>query len=121
MALVLITHDLALVSGVADRIAIMYGGRIIETGPVGDVFRRPAHPYTRGLMTSVPGNARHAEDLHPIPGRPPDLLEALTSCAYAPRCDRAMPECSEEIPPDIEVVPGRASACFYATEEYGRD
>lgn len=118
MALILITHDLALVSGVADRLAVMYAGRIIESGPVGDVFRRPAHPYTRGLMQSVPGNARHAEDLRPIPGRPPDLIAAPTACSYAPRCDRAVDRCRESVPPQFSVAAGRKSACFFASEEY---
>jgi oligopeptide transport system ATP-binding protein len=118
MALVLITHDLALVSGSADRIGIMYGGRLVEAGTVPDVFHRPSHPYTRGLMHSVPGNARRAEDLHPIPGRPPDLVSLPPGCAYAPRCDRAEQRCVESVPPLVEVVPGRTSACFFAGEEY---
>lgn len=118
MGLVLITHDLALVSGVADRIGIMYGGRIVEQGPVGEVFARPAHPYTRGLMRSVPGNARRAEDLHPIPGRPPDLIDPPSGCAYAPRCDRAIDACNAEVPPPIQVAPGRSSRCLFADEEY---
>ncbi len=118
MALVLITHDLALVSDVADAIGIMYGGRIVESGPVRDVFARPAHPYTRGLMTSVPGNARRAEDLQPIPGRPPDLLAQPTACAFAPRCDRAIDRCHAELPSLAVVADGRTSACHLAHEEY---
>lgn len=118
MALVLITHDLALVSDVADSIGIMYGGRIVESGPVRDVFARPAHPYTRGLMTSVPGNARRAEDLQPIPGRPPDLLARPTACAFAPRCDRAIDRCHAELPSLASVADGRTSACHLAHLEY---
>lgn len=118
MALVLITHDLALVSDVADTIAIMYGGRIVESGPVREVFARPAHPYTRGLMTSVPGNARRAEDLRPIPGRPPDLLARPTACAFAPRCDRAVERCHTDLPSLAAVAGTRMSACHLAHEEY---
>ena len=92
-ALVWITHDLAVVAGLADRVAVMYAGRIVETGPVADVLDRPLHPYTDGLIGSVPGDHLEGTRLKQIPGSTPSLANLPTGCAFEPRCARSGPEC----------------------------
>jgi peptide/nickel transport system ATP-binding protein len=95
-AMIWITHDLAIVSALADRIAVMYAGRIVEMGSAADVVARPCHPYTQGLLGSVPSaNARGAR-LTQIPGSAPSLLRLPEGCAFRPRCDRAAPDCELE-------------------------
>ena len=93
-ALIWITHDLAVVAGIADRIAVMYAGRVVEIGGVDDVIDRPAHPYTRGLIDSVPLRRRRGERLRQIPGRMPSLADLPPGCAFAPRCPRATEACA---------------------------
>ncbi|MGE0797834.1 MAG: ABC transporter ATP-binding protein [Lautropia sp.] len=100
-SLLWISHDLAVVSSLADRIAVMYAGRIVETGPTGDVLRDPRHPYTRGLLDSLPAVAKPGKPLAPIPGMMPSLLNLPAGCAFAPRCGRADGAC--------DVLPGLAS------------
>ena len=92
-ALVWITHDLAVVSGLADRIAVMYAGRIVESGDTVDVIRAPTHPYTRGLIDSIPTRATHGSLLRQIPGMTPSLLHLPPGCAFRPRCPRASDAC----------------------------
>ncbi|WP_048646346.1 ABC transporter ATP-binding protein [Nitratireductor soli] len=89
MAMIWISHDLATVSSIADRIAVMYAGRIVESGPVGAVLRDPRHPYTQGLLDSLPSRTRPGEELRQIPGTTPSLLNLPQGCAFAPRCPRA--------------------------------
>ncbi len=99
-AIILITHDLGVVAGQADRILVMYAGQIVETGTLDEVLKKPAHPYTWGLLQSVPRlDAVKGKKLTPIWGQPPDLLQHFTSCPFAPRCDYAMGICAREIPP----------------------
>ncbi|MBB3997695.1 ABC transporter ATP-binding protein [Aureimonas pseudogalii] len=102
-ALVLITHDLGVVAGVADRIAVMYAGRIVEEGEVGEVFAAPAHPYTAALLASIPRVDRDAGAVEPIPGRPPNLVRPPAGCAFHPRCGFAVERCTAERPP-LEAV-----------------
>jgi oligopeptide transport system ATP-binding protein len=112
-ALILITHDLGVVARYADRVAVMYGGRIVETAPARELYARPRHPYTRGLMDSVP-RLDDADDkrLVPIDGQPPDLAQLPEGCAFAPRCRRAMARCRAERPP-LEATGSRHwKACF---------
>ncbi len=110
-ALVWITHDLAVVAGLADRVAVMYAGRIAEQGRVDDVLDRPIHPYTHGLIGSVPGSKLHGARLAQIPGSTPSLGRLPPGCAFAPRCARAEGICNEQAPP-IETAPdGRAYRC----------
>jgi oligopeptide transport system ATP-binding protein len=116
MGLVLITHDLGVVAEVADRIAVMYAGRIVETGPAAEVFRAPAHPYTEGLLASVPRVARRAERLEPIVGAPPNLSRIPAGCPFHPRCGYRRPDCRVDEPPLYRVAPGRRSACHYYEE-----
>jgi oligopeptide/dipeptide ABC transporter ATP-binding protein len=111
MGVVLITHDCGLAGAVADRVAIMYAGQIVETGPTAEVFSRPAHPYTRGLLHSTPSLAV-GSSLSPIPGTPPKLREVPTQCPYVPRCPLRVARCEQEVPPAFECGTGRYSACF---------
>ncbi|MER8154142.1 ABC transporter ATP-binding protein [Streptomyces sp. NPDC094472] len=125
MGLVLITHDLGVVADVADTITVMYAGRIVETAPVRDLYRRPAHPYTRGLLDSVPRVDQRGERLYAIKGAPPSPLAMPSGCPFHPRCPRAQEVCRAERPPLYEVVAagaspaggGRTSACHFWKEE----
>ncbi|RVT81523.1 ABC transporter ATP-binding protein [Rhodobacteraceae bacterium CCMM004] len=97
-ALIWITHDLAVVAGIADRIAVMYAGRIVEEGTVDDVLDRPAHPYTRGLIDSVPSRGQRGRRLQQIPGRMPALTDLPEGCSFRPRCPRAADACAQPQP-----------------------
>jgi oligopeptide/dipeptide ABC transporter ATP-binding protein len=112
LALLLVTHDLGVVAQVCDRIAVMYAGRIVETGPKPVVLGAPAHPYTRGLIASQPGLDGAPGLPTPIPGLPPSLRARPPGCAFAPRCGFARAECSAGEPPALEVGRGHAAACI---------
>jgi peptide/nickel transport system ATP-binding protein len=116
MALLLITHDLGVVAGVADRIAVMYAGRIVEHADVHSLYAAPAHPYTKGLLESIPRLDRREGALTTIRGLPPNLLHIPPGCPFHPRCPYAQPVCREEVPPVLEVAHGRMSACHFARE-----
>ncbi|GIF01228.1 ABC transporter ATP-binding protein [Paractinoplanes rishiriensis] len=116
MALVLITHDLGVVAEVADRIAVMYAGRIVETAPAARLFRQPAHPYTEGLLASVPRVSSQGGPLEPIGGAPPNLARIPPGCAFHPRCGYRRPVCRAEEPPLYRVGPDRGSACHFYQE-----
>jgi oligopeptide transport system ATP-binding protein len=116
MAVVLITHDLALVAEEADRVAVMYAGNIIETGPVTEVFANPRHPYTKGLLNSVPVNARRGDELQSIGGTPPDLHAIPQSCVYQARCPLARDVCATTRPALDSVGPHRMAACHFPEE-----
>ena len=111
-AMIWITHDLAVVAALADRIAVMYAGRIVETGRTEDVIERPLHPYTRGLIGSVPSRNRRGAPLTQIPGLPPSLVDPPIGCAFRPRCGRASALCREE-PEERAVGGGRRLRCFH--------
>jgi oligopeptide transport system ATP-binding protein len=127
MGLILITHDLGVVNEVADSVAVMYAGRIVERGTVDDVFDNPAHPYTDGLMSSVPQVEAKGGRLLPIAGQPPSLARIPSGCPFHPRCARrrigadAAPgrDCAGDLPPLRVVVPGREAACHYSEEVLG--
>ena len=110
-ALMWITHDLAVIGGLADRVCIMYAGRVVESGRVDDVLDRPMHPYTRGLIGSVPSHNRRGQPLAQIPGMPPSLLHPPQGCAFRPRCSRALAMC-EQVPGMIRLPDGRELRCF---------
>ena len=112
-AMIFVSHDLSLAAELADRVATMYAGRIIELGDVRDVFYHPRHPYTVGLLRAAPTLAGEREDLASIPGTPPDLIDLPTGCKFHPRCPYATQQCIEEDPPLIDVAPGQASACWH--------
>ncbi|WP_199429194.1 ABC transporter ATP-binding protein [Qaidamihabitans albus] len=116
MALVLITHDLAVVAEQADHVAVMYAGSVVETGPVAEVFRAPRHPYTRGLLDSVPSGAERGGRLRSIEGSPPELASLPAGCAFRERCPLARERCATERPPLVETGTGRASSCHYWKE-----
>ncbi|MDH3659656.1 MAG: ATP-binding cassette domain-containing protein [Alphaproteobacteria bacterium] len=112
MAILLITHDLGVIAGLADRVLVMYGGRIVEEGPVGPVFLEPAHPYTKGLLRSSPRlDEIRGDHLATIPGQPPNLQALPKGCAFAPRCERRFEPCEGEAPSLEAFEPGRARAC----------
>jgi peptide/nickel transport system ATP-binding protein len=111
-ALIWITHDLAVVSSLADRIAVMYAGRIVEDGPVEAVLARPLHPYTRGLIGSAPHRQQRGVPLAQIPGAPPSPMNLPTGCAFAPRCARADAACRIE-PAMVAHAGGRATRCWH--------
>jgi oligopeptide/dipeptide ABC transporter ATP-binding protein len=117
MAMVLITHDLGVVAEVADRVNVMYAGRIVEHGPAMEVFTNPAHPYTVGLMESIPRADMKGMQLEPIIGSPPNLANIPSGCAFHPRCRFRHSNCFDEVPPIVDV-PGddRYSACHYVEE-----
>ena len=108
-ALIWITHDLAVVAGLADRVAVMYAGRIVEEGAVGDVLDAPLHPYTRGLLDSVPANNPVGSRLRQIPGMTPSLLRLDSGCAFRARCTRAVPACKAM--PELALAAGRRVRC----------
>jgi oligopeptide transport system ATP-binding protein len=112
-SLLLITHDLGVVARYADRVAVMYGGRIVETAPARELYKRPHHPYTLGLMASVPRLDSEAGDrLVPIEGQPPDLAQLPAGCAFSPRCRSVTDICRSARPPLVEVGGHHLKACF---------
>lgn len=116
MAVVIITHDLALVAEEADTVAVMYGGKVVETGRVGDVLAHPRHPYTKGLLESVPVGVPRGSDLTSIPGSPPGLSELPSGCVYQSRCPLVQDIC-RVTRPQLEIVDaGRAAACHFSKE-----
>jgi len=111
MAILLITHNLGIVGDMADRVAVMYAGQIVELSPARELLRRPLHPYTKALMNSVPKLRGDTARLSAIPGNVPRLGDFPPGCRFAPRCPIAKPECSEKIPELLEVEPGRFVRC----------
>ena len=112
-ALVMITHDLGVVAGLADKMMVMYGGRAVEKGAVDELFYDPRHPYTLGLLHSTPHVALRAKRLDPIQGTPPSLEHLPQGCAFHPRCAFRFDRCFSERPPLLELDDGRAKACWY--------
>ncbi|MFF7311640.1 oligopeptide/dipeptide ABC transporter ATP-binding protein [Streptomyces sp. NPDC008137] len=115
-ALVLITHDLGLAAEHADRVAVMYAGTVVETGPVAEVFGRPHHPYSRGLLESVPAEQHRGSRLTSIPGSPPDPAAVPAGCAFRTRCPLARERCVTHRPALTGTGPGRAAACHFGKE-----
>ena len=112
-ALILITHDLGVVAGMCERVNVMYAGMFMETGNADQLFARPRHPYTLGLLESIPRlDATRKERLHPIPGAPRDMLRPPSACPFQPRCRFEVEQSSQEVPPLREIEPGHMVACF---------
>ncbi|MFH5775473.1 ABC transporter ATP-binding protein [Paracoccus sp. NGMCC 1.201697] len=115
-AIVLITHDMGAVAEMADKVAVMYAGRVIERGPADAVLDRPGHPYTRGLLASIPRlDADPDADLPEIPGIVPALTDLGRGCAFQPRCPVATPACRDGQPGHVALSPGQSAACFHLT------
>ena len=117
-ALIWITHDLAVVAGLADEIAVMYAGRVVETGDAAAVLDRPLHPYTQGLIGSVPSRNKRGEKLRQIPGMTPSLLNLPVGCAFRTRCTNADAACEQD-PAESEPVPGQVVRCFHPVAGVG--
>ncbi|MCD6084600.1 MAG: ABC transporter ATP-binding protein, partial [Desulfurococcales archaeon] len=111
MSLILITHDLSIIAEVADKVAIMYAGKIVEWGTSEQIFLTPKHPYTAGLVASIP-KLRGDKSLYWIPGQPPDLINPPPGCRFYPRCAKRMEICKTEEPPMTEVEPDHYVACW---------
>ena len=112
-AIILITHDLGVVANLADRVAVMYAGKIIETGKVTDIFYNPSHPYTQGLLESLPRiDSDRNQELTAIEGTPPDLFAPPEGCEFAARCKHCMNVCKTDVPPTFELGNGHKSACW---------
>ena len=111
MSLLLITHNLGIVAEICDRVAVLYAGKLAELGPVRDVFHRPIHPYTQGLLSSI--ISLDTKELHSIDGSPPDLVAPPSGCRFHPRCPYAQQICTDQIPPLIEFRPGRYATCHF--------
>ena len=116
MAVLMITHDLGVIAEVADRVAVMYAGKIVEAGPVTEIFAHPRHPYTLGLLASVPRLGERRKRLSVIPGTVPDAARFPEACRFAPRCARAEPICRNQEPDLLEIDGGGAVACWMAAE-----
>jgi len=116
MGLILITHDLGVVADVADRIAVMYAGKIVESAPVHDLYKAPAHPYTRGLLDSIPRLDQKGQELYAIKGLPPSLLDIPSGCPFHPRCPMVQDVCRTDVPPLYAVDEERGSACHFWRE-----
>ncbi len=118
---IMITHSMGVVAGMADRVQVMYAGHVIETSTTEEIFANPRHPYTVGLMKSIPRlDAQRKEKLEPIRGLPPDLIDLPDMCPFVPRCNYAREKCEQKNPPLLEVKPGHYSACWF-WEEVSKD
>jgi len=117
-SVILITHDLGVVAGMAQRVVVMYAGYIVENGNIEDIFYRAQHPYTHMLLQSIPRIDRDVtQKLVPIPGSPPDLLNLPPGCPFAPRCPNAMDICRQQMPPLDPVGSGHLAACWNPVKE----
>jgi oligopeptide/dipeptide ABC transporter ATP-binding protein len=122
MAIILITHDLGIIAGTADQVMIMYAGKVMETAGRHDVYYRAHHPYTSGLLNSLPQSGHEGERLVPVPGQPPSLISPPPGCPFWPRCAFAMAKCRSDAPP-LRPLPGAGdhrSACWLPLELTGR-
>ena len=112
MAIIMVTHDLGVIADMCDEIIVMYGGRVCERGTAEDIFYRPHHEYTKGLLRSIPNVDRIGEKLIPIPGTPINLLNMPKGCAFCPRCEEAMKICIKEQPPEMQMPDGHFASCW---------
>ena len=118
-SVILITHDLGVVAGMTDKIIVMYAGKVFEQAPTKELFSRPANPYTKGLLKSVPDPAHEqGEPLYQIPGLPPDVAHLPPGCPFAERCDRAEDICRNEYPPFVQINENHHSLCHFAREVF---
>jgi oligopeptide/dipeptide ABC transporter ATP-binding protein len=119
LALIFITHNLGIVAKMCDQLAVMYAGRVVESGPVSRIFNAPAHPYTAALLSSIPRMSDDRQRLTAIDGQPPDLAKLPPGCAFAPRCPRAFDRCFQTAPPELALGDGRTARCWLAAPVLG--
>jgi peptide/nickel transport system ATP-binding protein len=112
MAVIFVTHDLGVAAEIADEVAVMYAGRIVESGPVHQVLKAPAHPYTQGLMNATVHRGMKGRELIPIPGQPPDLTRLPAGCSFAPRCPSVHERCREAFPGIYQLSSVHMGRCF---------
>lgn len=117
MAIIMVTHDLGVIADMCDEIIVMYGGRVCERGTAEDIFYRPHHEYTKGLLRSIPNVDKIGEKLIPIPGTPINLLNMPKGCAFCPRCENAMKICIEEVPQEMQMPDGHYASCWLNVKE----
>jgi oligopeptide transport system ATP-binding protein len=117
-SVILITHDLGVVAGMTDHVIVMYAGKVFEQAKTSDLFARPANPYTKGLLRSVPDPTAEQGKLYQIPGLPPDVAHLPQGCPFAPRCERVQEICLREFPPFIQVTSDHSSLCHFASDVY---
>ena len=117
MSLIFITHDLGVLAGIADKVAVMYGGKIVESGDVRTIFEQPSHPYTQGLLAAVPHIDRPSAQLKGIPGAVPTATAWPRGCRFHPRCSQRIERCNAESPPDVTTGPGHLARCWVAKQE----
>ena len=118
MAIIMVTHDLGVIASMCDEIMVMYGGRVCERGTADDIFYRPAHEYTKGLLRSIPKADNMNEKLVPIGGTPINLLNMPKGCAFCPRCESAMKICLSERPEELRISDTHLASCFMNIKEY---
>jgi len=119
-SVILITHDLGVVAGITDRVLVMYAGKVFEEALTGELFARPANPYTRALLRSMPDPQATQSELYQIPGVPPDTARLPAGCPFAPRCERAEDVCRRKFPPFVQLTREHSSLCHFATEIYAQ-
>ncbi|MDR2183814.1 MAG: ABC transporter ATP-binding protein [Clostridiales bacterium] len=120
-AMIMITHDLGIVAEICDKVAIMYAGSVVETADKYELFKNPKHPYTIGLFNSLPDIEKDEDRLVPIKGLMPDPMNLPPGCPFHPRCDRAMPQCSEIVPENTEVADGHVVRCLLYEAEHNKE
>jgi oligopeptide/dipeptide ABC transporter ATP-binding protein len=119
LALIFITHNLGIVAKMCDQLAVMYAGRVVESGPVRQIFNSPSHPYTQALLNSIPRMSDNRQRLTAIDGQPPDLVAMPPGCAFAPRCPSAIARCREAAPPELTFGDQRTVRCWLAGSDAG--
>jgi oligopeptide/dipeptide ABC transporter ATP-binding protein len=112
LSLIFITHDFGIVAKMCDRVLVMYAGRIVESGPVREIFNKPAHPYTQALLSSVPTMEERPDRLYSIQGQPPALWDLPQGCRFAARCPYADDRCQQEYPPSFTIGEGHSADCW---------
>jgi oligopeptide transport system ATP-binding protein len=120
LSVILITHDLGVVAGMTDRVVVMYAGKVFEQSPTRELFARPANPYTKALLRSMPDPETAGGTLYQIPGLPPDLARLPAGCPFAPRCEHAEDVCRREFPPFVQLTREHFSLCHFAAEIYAQ-
>ena len=116
LALIFITHNLGIVARMCDAVAVMYAGRVVEAGPVRQIFNEPRHPYTRALIESIPRLGEANGRLTAIEGQPPDLASLPAGCSFQPRCPKALDRCRDEVPPSFDIGAAHSARCWLAAK-----